>query len=189
MTQKQTKPVNSVYKNPLEALDIKAINNAPINKRTALFEQAQAQVEAQQSFVEKQDSKASLKNEFSLYSKDLYFEQKKRYEVIEQLSTQIRQEIKLIKAKSSEFAGQVDAIEKHTLQSPPEKPGVYHIRYLELLLQFLRGLREKVAESNTWMAAMQSKKKKRGSLFVVNAKKKGTQYFMSQELSVSRSVG
>src|SRR3989338_8860819 len=180
MTQKQSKQATGVYKNPLETLDAKALNNAPINKRTALFEQAAIAAETQYQPTEKQQEQAQLKNEFSLYSKDLYFEQKKRYEVIEQLSAQIRQEIKLIKAKSNEFAGQVDAIEKHTLQSLPEKPGVYHIRYLELLLQFLRGLREKVAESNTWMAAMQSKKKKRGSLFVVQSKKKGTAYSMSQ---------
>jgi hypothetical protein len=70
----------------------------------------------------------------------------------------------------------------------PEKPGIYHVRFLEIIVNVLRALRAKINESSTWMQALTSKKKKRGSLFAVRAKKKGTQYSLSQELSSARSV-
>ena len=107
---------------------------------------------------------------------------------IEEKISQIRAEVKDLRAHSEGLSAEVEQVEKAALQSLPDKPGVYHIRYLELLLQFLRGIKAKVGEARTWLAAMQSKKAKRGSAFVVRSKKMGTQYSMSQELQASRNV-
>ncbi|MCX6732754.1 MAG: DUF5660 domain-containing protein, partial [Candidatus Roizmanbacteria bacterium] len=63
-----------------------------------------------------------------------------------------------------------------------------HVKFLEIVLQILRSVRAKVGESSTWMQALMSKKKKRGSLFASRSKKQGTAYSMSQELSNSRSI-
>jgi len=86
------------------------------------------------------------------------------------------------------LAHEVVEVEKHAIQSLPEKPGVYHVRFLELLSSFLQGLTTKVSEAKNWMAAMHTKKAKRGSLFAVRSKKQGTQYSLSQELQSARSV-
>ena len=107
---------------------------------------------------------------------------------IQQLVEEIRREVKEIKAKSEGLNAEVEQIEKVTLQSLPDKPGIYHIRYLEIVLSFLRGLKTKVGEAKTWLMAMQSKRAKRGSAFMTNTKKKGTQYSLSQELSTARNV-
>ena len=74
------------------------------------------------------------------------------------------------------------------MQSIGKKPGVYHVRYLELLLSFLQGVKAKVGEAKTWLMAIQSKRAKRGSAFAVRSKKQGTQYSLSQELSTARNV-
>ncbi len=105
-----------------------------------------------------------------------------------QLTDEIKGEVAQIRCLSQSLNSEAEEISKVTLQSLPEKPGVYHIRYLEILLSFLRGLRQKVGEARTWMSATQTKKAKRGSAFVVRSKKSGTQYSMSQELQTARSV-
>jgi hypothetical protein len=70
----------------------------------------------------------------------------------------------------------------------PEKLGVYHVRFLEIILKILQSIKLKINESGTWLEAMRSKRAKRGSAFMANSKKKGTQYSMSQELTLTRSV-
>ncbi|MDO9027792.1 MAG: DUF5660 domain-containing protein, partial [Candidatus Roizmanbacteria bacterium] len=96
--------------------------------------------------------------------------------------------IEMIKRADASLLNDIRDVEKLTINDLPEKPGIYHIRFLELVLSILRTLRAKVGESKTWLQALMSKKKKRGSLFVVRSKKQGTQYSLSQELQSSRSV-
>ena len=79
-------------------------------------------------------------------------------------------------------------IEKFTMDTLTEKPGIYHVKFLEIVLQILRTMRMKTGESRTWMQALMSKKAKRGSAFAARSKKQGTAYSMSQELSNSRNV-
>lgn len=107
---------------------------------------------------------------------------------IQELTEAIKKEIEMIKRADASLINDVRDVEKLTINSLPEKPGIYHIRFLELVLNILRTLRAKVGESKTWLQALMSKKKKRGSAFAVRSKKQGTQYSMSQELSNSRSV-
>ena len=100
----------------------------------------------------------------------------------------IKREIDFLKKDNSGLMNEVKDVEKLTLNSLPEKPGIYHIRFLEIVLNLVRHLRAKVGESRTWMEALVSKKKKRGSLFAARSKKSGTQYSLSQELQNARSV-
>jgi hypothetical protein len=117
---------------------------------------------------------------------DFNAEQEKR--TMKELMKKIDQEIEAIKRANSALAAEVKDIEKLTITSANEKPGIYHIRFLELMLSFLQSLRSKISESSTWLQAMQSKKKKRGSLFASLSKKRGTQYSMSEEIKMTRSV-
>jgi hypothetical protein len=115
-------------------------------------------------------------------------EEDRQLKEIKELIEQIRQEVKMIKKADSALMSEVSDIEKLTIDTMPEKPGIYHVRFLEVVLKVLELLRTKISESGTWMEALKSKKAKRGSAFSSNSKKKGTQYSMSQELSNARSV-
>ena len=135
---------------------------------------------------QKPSSKA--KKEANIFNYNEYHESVLVKREIRQLVEQIRKEIQYIRKADKSLLNEVKDIEKIAIDSLPEKPGVYHVRFLEIVLRTLQLLRQKMGESKTWMQALMSKKKKRGSLFAIRSKKAGTQYSMSQELSNARSV-
>src|SRR3989338_11361314 len=130
----------------------------------------------------------SKKQEVKIFNYQEYYETTLIKKQIQELTEAIKKEIEMIKRADASLINDITDVEKLTINDLPEKPGIYHIRFLELVLEILRTLRSKVGESKTWLQALMSKKKKRGSLFAVRSKKQGTQYSMSQELSNSRSV-
>ena len=130
----------------------------------------------------------SKRQEVKIFNYQEYYETTLIKKQIQELTEAIRKEIEMIKRADASLLEDIRDVEKLTINDLPEKPGIYHIRFLELVLSILRTLRAKVGESKTWLQALMSKKKKRGSLFAVRSKKQGTQYSMSQELSNSRSV-
>jgi len=115
-------------------------------------------------------------------------EEERQIEDIKQLIEAIRKEVEGIKRADSTLMQEVADIQKMTIDTLPERPGIYHVRFLEIVLKVLQSLRLKIGESSTWMDALKSKKAKRGSAFAANSKKKGTQYSMSQEHQASRNV-
>ncbi len=132
--------------------------------------------------------KTKPRQEFSLFDYSHYYEKETVKKQIKELTEQIKKEIEFIKKSDRSLISEIQDVENLAINSLPEKPGIYHIRFLEIVLRILRSLREKVGESRTWLVALISKKKKRGSLFASLSKKKGTQYSMSQELSTARVV-
>ncbi len=132
--------------------------------------------------------KLPFRTEFTIFNRSADFETRVRPNEINQLLQEIRQEVKSVARSSDAIASQIKGVEKLTLDNFTSKPGVYHARFLEFILKYLRDVRKKVAEAGTWIEAMQSKKAKRGSLFTKRAKKQGTAYSMSQEHSVARST-
>jgi len=135
-----------------------------------------------------QKAQAPSRREFSLFNYQEYYEKELVKKQIKELTEQIKKEIELLKKADSSLLHEVKDIQKLSLESLPDKPGIYHIRFLEIVLSILRTLRAKIGESRTWLTAMMTKKKKRGSLFLAISKKKGTQYSLSQELQTARSV-
>lgn len=128
------------------------------------------------------------KQEFKLFNYTEYYEKELVKRQIKELTEQIIKEIELIKKADASLLNEIKDVEAISINALPEKPGIYHIRFLEIVLSILRTLRAKIGESKTWMQALISKKKKRGSLFMARSKKQGTQYSLSQELSTARSV-
>ena len=128
------------------------------------------------------------KKEANIFNYNEYHENVLVKREIAQLVQEIKREIEYFKKADKALLNQVKDIESLSINSLPEKPGVYHVRFLEIVLRVLRHMREQIGESRTWMQALISKKKKRGSAFAVRSKKAGTQYSMSQELSTARSV-
>ncbi|OGK11998.1 hypothetical protein A2954_00330 [Candidatus Roizmanbacteria bacterium RIFCSPLOWO2_01_FULL_37_12] len=137
---------------------------------------------------EKKKSAQKQRQEFSIFNYQRYYEQEIVKKEIKQLLNQIKEQIEMIKKADSALLQEVKDIQNLSLESLPENPGIYHIRFFEIILSILKTLRAKIGESRTWLQAMVSKRKKRGSLFAVRSKKKGTLYSMSQELSSARSI-
>lgn len=137
---------------------------------------------------EEKEKKQPSRKEFTLFSYSQYYEQEIVKQKIKELTDLIKQEINLIRQSNKALLTEVKDIENLTVETAVEKPGIYHIRFLEVILTILKNLRKKVSESKTWLEALITKKKKRGSLFANRSKKMGTIYSMSQELQTTRSV-
>jgi len=144
----------------------------------------------ERSYFPKREKPASKpqRREFTVFNYSEYYERENTKRQIKELTEHIKQEIELIKKADKALLSEVSDIENLTMESLPQKPGVYHVRFLELILSILKTIRTKIGESKTWMQALMSRKKKRGSLFLALSKKKGTQYSLSQELQSTRSV-
>ena len=140
------------------------------------------------NFKKELDKAKGKKQEVKIFNYQEYYENTLIKKQIAELTDAIKREIDMIKKADASLINSVKDVENLTINGLPEKVGIYHIRFLELVLNILRTLRAKVGESKTWLTALMSKKAKRGSAFVVRSKKQGTQYSMSQELSNSRSV-
>lgn len=140
------------------------------------------------NFKKELEKAKGKKQEVKVFNYQEYYENTLIKKQIQELTEAIKKEIEMIKRADASLINDVKDVENLTINGLPEKPGIYHIRFLELVLNILRTLRAKVGESKTWLQALMSKKKKRGSAFTVRSKKQGTQYSMSQELSNSRSV-
>jgi protein-tyrosine-phosphatase len=187
---------SNLNKNPLEALHNLGNNivgesaSAVKDIGTGIFDQmlgldsAAPRVEQSHSKQSEKPRRSGNREIRTIWS----FQQEQETRTISELVKQLKQEVKLLKQADKALINEVKDIENLTLESLPAKPGIYHIRFMELLISILRTLRAKINESRTWLSAFQSKKKKRGSAFATMSKKKGTQFSLSQELSNARSV-
>ena len=142
----------------------------------------------QESETQKNEDKKTVKKEANLFNYQSHHENVIVRDQINKLIEQIKQEVQYIKKADASLLNDVRDIEKFTMDTLSEKPGIYHVKFLEIVLRILQSVRMKVGESRTWMQALMSKKKKRGSAFLTRSKKQGTAYSMSQELSNSRNV-
>ena len=200
-TTSRPKPQNNSAKNPLETIrdlgtstaksafdSVSSIGGGMLDQFFGGHEDEdddKSNLEKFSKEVKKTDTK---KKEFKLFSYNEYSETTLIKNKINELTELIKREIDFLKKDNSGLMNEVKDVEKLTLNSLPEKPGIYHIRFLEIVLNLVRHLRAKVGESRTWMEALVSKKKKRGSLFAARSKKSRTQYSLSQELQNARSV-
>jgi tRNA(Ser,Leu) C12 N-acetylase TAN1 len=202
MQNTKAKNLNDPTKNPLESLRDLGTSSARNTANTfgkigggmldQFFNESADReddnIDSEFSFKSELDKSKTKKKEVKLFNYQEYYESTLIKKQIQELTEAIKKEIEMIKKSDSSLLNEIRDVEKLTINDLPEKPGIYHIRFLELVLNILRTLRAKVGESKTWLQALMAKKKKRGSAFVVRSKKQGTQYSMSQELSNSRSV-
>ncbi len=130
----------------------------------------------------------AIKQEFKLFDNKEYQERENTTSQIKELLNQIKQEVEAIRRADSALISKVQEAEKIAVDNMTENQGVYNIRFLQLIVSYLRTLKQRIGESSTWFEALKTKRKKRGSLFANLSKRKGTQYSLSQELQSSRSV-
>ena len=197
MTAHKTAKKTISHSNPIEAIkDVSSsIGTNTVdslrNLGSGMLDQLLGINNASESETAEKEAKKVVKKEANLFNYQSHHENvivRDQIDQIKKLIEQIRQEVQHIKKTDSSLMNEVRDIEKFTLETLSEKPGIYHVKFLEIVLRILQSVRMKVGESRTWMSALISKKKKRGSLFASRSKKQGTAYSMSQELSSSRSV-
>jgi hypothetical protein len=183
-------------KNPIEAFENKqssSVRSTDELKKigSGVFEQIVGQrsyEDFRETYPYKETKRRASKQEFKLFDRREYQEKQETRAKIQELMAQIRQEIEAIIRADSALMSEVNDMQKVSLETLSEKPGEYHIKFLEIILTMLRTIKLKISESGTWLEALKTKKKKRGSLFLVLSKRKGTQYSLSQELQSARSV-
>ncbi len=176
MSQNRSNPHKKTQKNPLEALLEPIFGQYADTDREHHSGEAEAQAEKPQRRKE------------TVFSFREHYERENVQGQVQELMRQIKREIEEVKKTDASLLQEVRDIENMAVEDLPAKAGIYHVRFLEILLSLLRTVRSKIGESKTWLEAMMSKKKKRGSLFATRSKKMGTQYSLSQELQSARSV-
>lgn len=103
---------------------------------------------------------------------------------IQQLVTQISQEVKNIQVQTAALSGDVKNI---TVQETVKKPGLYHLNFFEWVVSMLQDLKKEVVKSRTWLSAFNSKKSKKG--YWAMFKKHGSSFAMSDERSLATAAG
>jgi len=177
---------SAMGKNTVDALQ--SLGAGMIDQLMGATHEAPEKTEDTAQKAEEKNKSLKLKKEANLFNYTSHHENVIVRDQIKNLVEQIRQEVLYIKKADASLLNDVRDIEKFTMDTLSEKPGIYHVKFLELVLQILRSVRMKVGESRTWMQALMSKKAKRGSAYNARSKKQGTAYSLSQELSNSRSV-
>ena len=197
-SQKQQNTKNSrLKKNPVEMLENKptTIRSTQELKKMGrgIFEQFTGQrsyedMYSREFYPYQEKRKRPAKQEFKLFDNREYQERKETNAKINEIMAQIKQEILSIRHADYSLMSEVKDVEQVTIGTLSEKPGEYHIKFLEIVLSILKTIKLKISESGTWLEALRTKKKKRGSLFLALSKRKGTQYSLSQELQSARSI-
>ncbi|KUK78896.1 MAG: hypothetical protein XD95_0720 [Microgenomates bacterium 39_7] len=100
---------------------------------------------------------------------------------------QIKEQIKAIADNMSQINHQVETIETAAEENIPQRSR-YQLNFLELLLSFLKDLRERVEEGNTWLIAFQKKTNKK-SYFWGQVKKSGSKFLLSSDRTPATQTG
>lgn len=95
----------------------------------------------------------------------------------------LRQELKALINSSNML---VKDVEKVMMENSVD-PGVYHVTFFERLRSIIKLARQQIAESQTWLQLMSSKKKKRGYWNMY--KKHGTTFGLSGERTLATQTG
>lgn len=74
-----------------------------------------------------------------------------------------------------------------TVEMVPPKAGIYHVNFMDWVINTLRDLRKTVSESRMWLHLWTQKKKQRG--YWAMAKKHGDKFMFSDERGVATGVG
>jgi hypothetical protein len=111
-------------------------------------------------------------------------EQSKLNSEISGLMKEVKKEIEMLKLQDKAL---VEDVSKLSVMELPKNAGIYHLRFLEFIIKLLRSLRSKISEGRMWLQASFQKKKQKK--FWQLAKRKGTKFSMSNELTQANTPG
>ncbi len=100
---------------------------------------------------------------------------------------QIKEQIGAIANSMNQMNHQVEAIETRAKENVPQE-SQYQFSFLELLLAFLKDLKERVEEGNTWLTTFQKKTNKR-NYFWDQVKKSGSKFLLASDRTPATQTG
>lgn len=109
---------------------------------------------------------------------------------LDEVYKELEKEIKRYEAQQQKMDENIEKLKKLIIaeRTNKYKKGKYVFTVADIGRMIMKTALISITDSNNWLEAVMTKRKKRGSLFAVRSKKQGTQYSMSQELSLTRSV-
>ncbi len=87
-------------------------------------------------------------------------------------------------AESTENLAEVTQV---TMMSAPAEPGIYHITFLQNILEFLQSFRKKIDWAATWLQSSNKRAEKKNYWSMY--KKKGSSFLLSPDHYLQRSAG
>ena len=119
-----------------------------------------------------------------LHQEEMSLIQKKMMELKQQL-TAIMQEMQVISVTTPQLSKEIQI----AAMQAPVNPGIYHLRFFEKLLDFMKAFRKNASQANSWLHAVNARGKKGGNVWGNNYKKGKGSYLLSSEHYLQRSAG
>lgn len=111
-------------------------------------------------------------------------EQQRLNSEMQHLMREVKREVDMLKVQNQ---GLVNDISKLALSEVPKNAGIYHLRFIEFVIKLLQTIHKQISEGRLWLQATAGKKQQRS--YRALAKKKGTSYSKSQELTQANIPG
>lgn len=188
-SQKPNKSNTIKEKNPFEGLDLGSLTDdsqAPFSLDSDSFDTNNFENFPGLSPFEKsnvKEPKRARKIEMIFNYKE-YAEERQIVSELKELLKAVKKEVKTLEKKTTSLSKEVVAL---TLKEQSTKPKIYDIRFLELVVRLLRNLIKTVTEGK--MCLEISSERIKAKKFRGLAKKKGTSFSMSRELTQANTPG
>lgn len=105
---------------------------------------------------------------------------------------ELRVQISALSSEVSQLAKTTQGLSRETqiaaMQAPVE-PGVYHLVFFEKLIEFIRSFREKIEDASVWIAAYNTRARKRAHSFWAQVGISGAKRLLSAEDYLQRAAG
>lgn len=98
--------------------------------------------------------------------------------------TALQEEVKKLASATKNLTKEVEIAAAET----PVQPGVYHESFFEKLISFVKSLTKKIEDASVWLAAWNSRAKKR-PFYWAQVKKSGTKFMLSGERYMATQAG
>ena len=105
---------------------------------------------------------------------------------------ELRLQISVLSSEVNQLAKTTQGLSRETqiaaMQAPIE-PGVYHLVFFEKLIEFIRSFREKIEDASVWIAAYNTRARKRAHTFWAQVGISGAKRLLSAEDYLQRAAG
>ncbi len=98
--------------------------------------------------------------------------------------TALQEEVKKLASATKNLTKEVEIAAAET----PVRPGIYHETFFEKLISFVKSLTKKIEDASVWLAAWNSRAKKR-PFYWAQVQKSGTKFMLSGERYMATQAG
>ncbi|OGG26906.1 hypothetical protein A2960_02040 [Candidatus Gottesmanbacteria bacterium RIFCSPLOWO2_01_FULL_39_12b] len=174
-----------LQQSPNGSIGIKQQVKSLINPSNVLEQIFNSNRTGERKYYPSQAEKKVQRQETLIFSRRLYSENQSIQEETKVLLKQLKEQVVLLEKSEKSLSAEISKIK---VAQMPNKSGIYYIRFFEWMLTVVKQLRMKVEEGRTWLAAFNSRKKKRIGYWNMY-KKHGTTFGLSNERTLSTQTG